>query len=265
MKSKIVIGVVVFVVIIAGGWYALKKRGSVLTPSNTTNLQSEGLILPNTSNPALQGSSSPIQITDKPVVKDPALKVLAMQIIAKPVVFNTTLTDAKKQEIVKQIEELKKQITTNYDTDLPWLMLGNYLKSLKDYDGTIEAWNFLATIRPKGYLAFHNLGSLYGFELRNYSKSEENFLKAIKNNASNIDAYSQLVAVYETYKPEKIEQFLLSGIKSNPNNDASLKIMLGQYYAKAGNKTEAIKYLEEALKISPTNAEVKAEIEELRK
>ncbi|MEK9175041.1 MAG: tetratricopeptide repeat protein [Patescibacteria group bacterium] len=264
MKLKIVIGVVILIVIIAGAWYMLKRVGT--TQPINIDAQSDDLILRDTTNTTTssttQGSNNQTDIQS--VTKDPALKILAMQIIAKPIVINATLTDAQKQNTIKQIEEIKKQITTNYDVELPWLMLGNYRKSVQDYDGAIEAWNFLATIRPKGYLAFHNLGSLYGFELRNYTKSEENFLKAIKNNASNIDAYSQLVAVYETYKPEKIEQLLLDGIKLNPN-DASLKIMLGQYYAKIGNKIEAIKYFEEALKINPTNSEIKAEIEELKK
>lgn len=261
MKSKIMIGVVVLVIIIAGGWYMLKKN-SGSSPINT-NQQSEGLILPDTTTPSTNGTKN--QTNTQPIVKDPALKVLAMQILAKPVVVNTTLTDAQKQETIKLIDEIKKELTTNYNVDTPWLMLGNYRKLLKDYDGAIEAWNFLIKIRPKGYLAFHNLGSLYGFELHNYQKSEENFLKSIQNSPNNIDAYSQLVTIYESAKTsDKIEGLLLSGITSNPN-DASLKIMLGQYYAKAGNKTKAIQYLKEALKISPTNAEVQAEIDALQK
>lgn len=265
MKSKIIIGIVIVAIIIVGTWYAL-KRSSTISPVDT-NQQSEGLILPDsttqTTSSTTQGANN--QTKTQPVVKDPALKLLAMQIIAKPIVINATITDAQKQEIIKQIDEIKKQITVNYDSDTPWLMLGNYRKSLKDYNGAIEAWNFLITIRPKGYLAFHNLGSLYGFELHNYTKSEENFLKAIQNESKNIDAYSQLVTIYEAAKtPEKIEALLLGGIKSNPN-DASLKIMLGQYYAKIGNKTAAIKYLEEALKISPANTEVQTEIDALKK
>ena len=261
MKSKVVIGVVVLVVIIAGVWYTLKRSDTIQPIS--IDQQSDDLILPDTT---ISTTSSTTQsVNNQTLSPDPALKIRAMQIISKPIVINTTLPDTQKQEITKQIDEIKKQITINYDTDLPWLMLGNYRKSAKDYDGAIEAWNFLGVIRPKGYLAFHNLGSLYGYELQNYLKSEENFLKSIQNEPRNIDAYSQLVTVYESAKtPEKIEKLLLDGIKLNPN-DVSLKIMLGQYYAKVGKKTEALRYLEEALKLSPTNVEIKAEIEELKK
>lgn len=262
MRLKIIIGTMALAVIIVGGWYMLKKN-SGSSPVNT-NQPSEGLILPDTTTPSTTKDTSS-QTGVQPTIKDLALKVLAMQIIAKPVVINIMLTDAQKQETIKLIDGVKKEITTNYDVDTPWLMLGNYRKSLRDYDGAIEAWNFLTTIRPKGYLAFHNLGSLYGFELHNYQKSEENFLKAIQNSPNNIDAYSQLVTIYESAKtPEKIEKLLLDGIKSNPS-DVSLKIMLGQYYAKAGQKTETLQYLEEALKLNPTNAEVKTEIEALKK
>lgn len=257
MKTKISIAVLILIVL-TGGWYLMRSRPQ--TENNQAN--NDSLLESNTASSSLSQSSTTTPNTAA-TPEDPALKAQAMKIIARPIVVKSALTEAAKKDIIEKIEGVKKEITQNYNQDTPWVMLGAYRKVLGDYDGAIEAWNFLTIIRPKGYLAFHNLGSLYGYELRNYPKSEQNFLKSIQNEPRNLDAYSQLVTVYETYNPTKIEPFLLSSIKSRPN-EPLLKILLGQYYAKAGNKVEALKYLEEALKLDPNNTALKAEINQLK-
>ena len=202
-------------------------------------------------------------VTPKTAQEDAALRARALEIINKPVVTKAAVSPESQKQAEEKIAAAKKLIQENYDYDLPWLELAAYRQVLGDFDGAIKALDFLGTIRPKGYVSFHNLGVIYGFYLKNYPKSEENFLKSIENNSTNFDAYSQLITVYEAYKPEKAESLLMSAIKQYPSN-ASFKIMLGQYYAKIGKKAEAIQYLEEALKLNPANTELKAEIEELK-
>lgn len=224
-KSKIVVGLVVFVVIVAGAWYMLAARSNA-PQTVIIDKNMESLLLPDTAS-STAASDKATQPTVTPQA-DVALKTKAMEIVARPVVNKANLSATEFSAITKEIETANTMLKQDYNTDLPWLALGAYRVSLKDYDGAIEALKFLTVIRPKGYVAFHNLGVIYGYELRNYPRSEENFLKSIQNDPTNIDAYSQLVTIYKAYAPEKIVPFLQSGIATNPQNQ-QLKIMLEEF------------------------------------
>ena len=223
--KKFIIGLVILLVIVAGGWYALKMRSNA-PQTIIIDKNMESLLLSDTAS-----STAPADKVSQPVVTpqaDAALKVNAMEIIARPVVNKANLSATELAAITKNIENTNKEIRANYNLDLPWLALSAYRTLLKDYDGAIEALKFLTVIRPKGHVAFHNLGVIYGYELRDYPKSEENFLRSIKNDPTNIDAYSQLATIYKAYAPEKIVPFLQSGIVVNPQNQ-QLKIMLEEF------------------------------------
>jgi len=264
--------IVVGLVIVVGGVIVLfydktllstpSEKTPSLTTLGTTNESINSAEDENTDkNQAANETSS--AVTPRTAQEDAALRARALEIINKPVVIKAAVSLESKKQAEEKIAAASKTIRENYNYEPPWLDLSAYRQVLGDFDGAIEALDFLGTIRPKGYVSFHNLGMIYGFYLKNYPKSEENFLKSIENNSSNFDAYSQLITVYETYKPEKTESLLMSAIKQYPSN-ASFKIMLGQYYAKIGKTAEAIQYLEKALKLNPANAELKAEIEELK-
>jgi tetratricopeptide (TPR) repeat protein len=195
-----------------------------------------------------------------------SLKTQALKIISKPLLFKNNLSDKEKELFKKKNDELTGLIRQNYDYINAWHDLGSYRKLMGDYEGAIEAWNFIGLIRPKDYISYHNLGELYGFYLKDYEKAEQNFLKSINNNPANIDGYLQLVTVYEYGYAEKAaeaENVLLLGIKSNPT-DPNIKIALGEYYQKQNKISEAIKYFEEALKLNPANKMLEEEIKKLK-
>lgn len=261
--------VVVGLVIVIGGGIALLYRQ---TPSQAPNGGVPSTITPSASDESMSASEDKDRAISegtnteapRPAQQDPALRARALEIINKPIVIKAAISPESKNRAEEKIAAANTLIQENYDYDLPWLELAAYRQVLGDFDGAIAALDFLSAIRPKEYVSFHNLGVIYGFYLKNYPKSEENFLKSITNNPQNIDAYEQLITVYEAYKPERIESLLLPAIQKNPSN-VSFKIMLGNYYANKSKTAEAIRYLEEALKLNPTNTELKTEIEELKK
>ena len=86
-------------------------------------------------------------------------------------------------------------------------------------------------IRPDDFVAYHNLGDLYGFYVKDYPKSEDNYLKSIKNNPANIQAYLDLAVIYGSVYKEKagqVESILLRGLEANPGN-AGLQAALDDY------------------------------------
>lgn len=189
----------------------------------------------------------------------------ALRIVNRDIRIQVLLNPAVELEARTKIQELNGMIRANYDYDAQWLDLGAYRRMIGDYEGAKEAWEFLAKIRPQSFVVFHNLGDLYAYEFKNYSKAEENFLKSVANKPSNIQAYSQLVTVYrylDTAQAAKIEPLLLKGIAANPE-DANLRVLLAQHYEGQGRKEDALKYFKEAFRLDPKNTSLQTDIDRL--
>ena len=205
-------------------------------------------------------------VSAEPVGENRGMKTLAMELIERPAIFRAQLSDAAKKQAADKINESMSMIQQNYDYPDAWYDLAAYRKLIGDYEGAIEAWNFIGLIRPKDYIYLNNLGNLYAFDLKDYKKGEISFLKAIGNNSENINGYLQLATLYEYAYKEKsaeAENILLLGIKFN-SKDAALKIALAQYYERSGRKADALKYFEEALKLDPSNGPLQEGINKLK-
>ncbi len=252
--TKILIGVIAIILVGGGVSLGVKKFvASHSTEPATTENQ-----ISTTTESTQTSASSPVPASQAAVFKTQALKI-----VARPIEVKANLSATAKEQAISKINENITAIKQNYDFDKSWLELGSYRQLIGDYEGAVEAWNFLTIIRPKDFVAFHNLGSLYGFELHNYPKAEENFLKAISNNPQDVDAYSQMVTIYQTYQPSQIDPFLLQGTKASPN-DAGLFILLGQYSESVGNKPKALAQYEQALKIQPSNTSLQEDVNRLK-
>ena len=207
-----------------------------------------------------------IEASNEPVSENQELKALAAKIIEGPIVVNAQLSDSVKKQATDKLNETISIIQQNYDYPNAWYDLGAYRKLIGDYDGAIDAWNFIGLIRPHDYIFYNNLGDLYAFILKDNEGGESNFLKAISNNPGNINGYIQLATLYEYAYKEKsagAENILLLGIQANPKN-AALKISLAQYYERNSRKADALKYFEEALKSDSQNNQLREEVNRLK-
>ena len=195
------------------------------------------------------------------------LKVEAMRIADEPLRVRADLSPAALASAKDNLAKTVKMIKENYDYDVPWLDLGNYRKLVGDYDGAISAWKFLSRLRPKNYVAPHNIGDLYAFTLKDYARGEEFLLKSVELSPGNVFGYLSLATLYGESsfgKTEQVEKILLRGVEAVPE-DPVLKAVLAGHYCDSGDRTKAILYFEEALKLSPRNsAEIEKELNALK-
>lgn len=145
-----------------------------------------------------------------------------------------------------------------------WIAVGVIKKSFNDYEGAKDAWEYAGILYPDNALSFTNLGNLYGFYLHDNEKAELNLKKAITNDPYQLSYYLGLADFYKEVdetKKHKVPEVILSGISMI--QDINLYLYLATYYRDLGDKTNAVKYYQEVLKIAPEQAGIKEEIEML--
>lgn len=168
---------------------------------------------------------------EKVIDNKEVLKAAAAEIISRPIKISAPLSETDKKRAEAKIKEISDLIKSNYDMIYAWYDLGAYRRVIGDFEGTAEAWTFTTLIRPEDFVAYHNLGDLYGFYMKDYPKSEEHYFKSIQNNPQNVQAYLDLATIYESVYKEKVNQveiILLRGLQANPGN-AGLQAALDRY------------------------------------
>ncbi|MBI4119954.1 MAG: tetratricopeptide repeat protein [Parcubacteria group bacterium] len=145
-----------------------------------------------------------------------------------------------------------------------WIALGSIKKFFNDYEGAKDAWEYAGVLYPGNALSFANLGHLYGFYLGDAAKAENSFRRAIDSDPYQPSYYIGLADLYRhAYASKKSEapKVLLEGM--SVIGDANLVLSLATFYRDEGDKTNAVKYYEEVLKIAPDQAGVREEIDRL--
>ncbi|MDP3764365.1 MAG: hypothetical protein Q8Q95_01960 [bacterium] len=146
-----------------------------------------------------------------------------------------------------------------------WIAVGVIKKFFNDFEGTRDAWEYAGVLYPANALSFANLGNLYGFYLHDNAKAELNFKKAITNDPYQVGYYLGLADFYKnvyTAKKSEAPKVLLEGISII--KDINLVLSLATYYRDTGDKTNALKYYQEVLKISPDQTGIQDEIDKLK-
>jgi len=146
-----------------------------------------------------------------------------------------------------------------------WIAVGVIKKFFNDYEGVRDAWEYAGVLYPANALSFANLGNLYGFYLHDNEKAEFNFRKAIANDPYQLSYYLSLASFYkeaDVSKKDKVPEVILLGL--DRIKDVNLYLYLASYYRDIGDKTNAVKYYEEVLKIAPDQAGVREEIENIK-
>jgi len=141
--------------------------------------------------------------------------------LSKSIVIKTNLPEDVRKETIEKINALSNSLKNDYDSLEQWLELGLLRKLIGDYEGARDVWKFATIIRPKDAVAFHNLGFLYWQNLKDYKKSEENYLKAIENNQKDISAYIDLSNIYyfNLKDTARAKEILNRGLKNNQGNE----------------------------------------------
>jgi tetratricopeptide (TPR) repeat protein len=261
MNKKILVMSSVAVILIAVAGYWIYKDMSSSKPGNIVTEEPSETI-----GGITYEVSTTTPNTNISVEENAQFKKTASEIADMPIVFSVQMTEANKAKKIKAIEEVSAKIKADYNHLDLLLEDGILRQSIGDYAGAVKIWNFAGEVFPKNYASFQDAGFVQGFYLKDYKASEENYLKSLENDPTNIQIYLDLVDIYNfSGQAEKIPSFLKIGLKNAGDlNQAPIKILLAKYYAAIKDNANAIKYYEEVLSVDPSNTEVSQEIERLK-
>lgn len=201
---------------------------------------------------ALPVSNGGIQATgDYTIEQIPITQPVGMEQpnLDRPVVFGSNVTPEVKKIITTNITNLIAELKKDGTSTDKWIELGLQRKVAGDFEGAKEVWEYASALSPHNYVSFSNLGDLYAYHLKNYSKAEENLKVSIKNKPDYISGYRALYELYHLMYAEKsnlADDILLEGLLKNPKS-TDLMILLAQYYKETGNKDNARTYYQKAL------------------
>ncbi len=118
------------------------------------------------------------------------------------------------------------------------------------WENSLLLYNHSISVTKKNYVLHRFLGDVL-MEYKQFEKSEDEFLKAIKINPKYVAAYNGLGSLYlQTNRNEIASHFFHKGLILNPDNTGLLN-NLGVTYAKLNDLDSAIQYFQKALIIDP--------------
>ncbi len=188
--------------------------------------------------------------------------------------YDQSLSPEQINKYQQDFEERKNFILANPGALNPsaWLTLAKIKKYVKDYEGAEKIYLFLIKFDAANYIPENNLADLYANYLFNYEKAAEHYWQAVKksvafNKPMGLMFYRSLADIYAFKLISKISEFesqALVALKNDYVGSVDFLTMLAKFYKDSGNKNEAIKYLEAALKLDPTNQTIKDDLTALK-
>jgi len=177
-------------------------------------------------------------------------------------------SEEQKKQIYAEIGNNGNAVKKNPDFFHGWLQLGLLKKTIGDFKGAADAWEYAGLIRPQNAVSFANLGELYWRYLPDYPRAEKNFRVAIQNKPDDTGTYVSLSDLYYySYKEKQqlADDVLMEGITARPTEAVNLKRALAALYERAGDREKAIVWWKKVLEEEPDNADVAAAIAALEK
>jgi tetratricopeptide (TPR) repeat protein len=139
----------------------------------------------------------------------------------RPIIFDDNVSEGVRKTTTEKINKLTEELKKDNSFFSNWIELGLYRKSIGDYIGARDIWEFLSVTSPQNSVSFRNLGDLYSYYLVDKQKAEENFLKAIEINPNEIEYYLKTMEFYRDVMKDvvKARQIIEQGINSNPASE----------------------------------------------
>ncbi len=245
---------VLAIIIVANFVFKSNIPVPVNNPSNTDNSQ----------NSPVGNNNSPSNVSGQNTATRKALPYSGRPI--NEVKFGAGFSEPQSviTQKTKILNDLKVALEKDPFNINDWISVGITKKFFNDYEGARDAWEYVVVLYPNDPLAFENLGNLYALYLRDNSKAEYNYKKAIENNSLEPSFYIALADFYKNFLGDnsKAINTILSGLEKI--KDVNLFLSLAGFYRDIGDKANAIKYYQEVLKISPNQQGIQEEIDRLK-
>lgn len=224
--------------------YGFLSRKSNLSPGNDLSLTTAT----STSNSGLDiGGDGDFIVEQVPIDEG-----IPAPDLARPIIFSAGVSEEFKRIMTERINKTSAKLKKNPENIDAWLDLAIHWKTIDDYKGAAEIWEYVLEFQPDNSVVLGNLGELYHLYLKDYPKSENYYKRAIALDQTRIALYRGLHELYKySYKKETTAaaDILKTGLERNPNN-TDLLILLGAYFKDKGDKNSARFYYEQALAIA---------------
>jgi len=223
-KKNFIIFAIIFVLIAGfGGWYIYHDLRGPQKEKEMTESAKVGPSQGENVNVNVGVEPTPVKLSSEEIKKQ-------MPDLNKEIVIGANISEQTKNAAIEKIKEITAQLKKDYDRREEWLNLGIWRKTIGDYEGAKEAWEFVTLIRPTDAVAFHNLGDLYSQYLIDFPKAEQYYLAAIAKEPGTPFYYVKLHEFYRYFvkKLDLAENILVQGIKAT-GGDSALKNILEAY------------------------------------
>jgi tetratricopeptide (TPR) repeat protein len=147
------------------------------------------------------------------------------------VVRDPLLSPATAQQLLDQAAATVKQLDADWTSFDRWMQLAALRKVAGDLRGAAEAWEFASMLEPAIALPLHNLGNLYSYDLRDATKAEAYYLRALPLGENDILLYRSIYEFYRFIKKDdaRARQYLQEGIDNNVLNAQDLEALLRSF------------------------------------
>lgn len=235
MKYLVVAGVAAAVVLAFVGYRTLHNKvyqsespsgvmapaggGSVSTPSASSSLPSVNI-----------GGTGKYQVEILPLSpqsRDSNTPV--MPSLDRPVVFLPSFPAEARKPMTDKINATVAVLKKNPQIFDEWMALAIFRKTIDDFEGARQIWEFLAAGDPKNPLPFANLANLYAFDLKDPVAAEKNFIKAMQKDPTDVILCRQASDFYRYVRKDdaKAKETLQKCISQTKSPD--LQYLLDHY------------------------------------
>jgi tetratricopeptide (TPR) repeat protein len=215
-KKNFIILTIIFILIAGfGGWYIYNDLKNPVSNTGENNQ-------PAVSGVDIDFGTSPLPLNEEEIKKQ-------MPDLDREIVVKGDISEDTKNTAITKIKEITAELKKDYDNRENWLNLGIWRKTIGDYEGAKQAWEFTTLIKPNDPVAYHNLGDLYSQYIIDFSQAETYYLAAIARDPKTSFYYMKLHEFYRYFvkKPDLAENILVQGVKAT--NDPALKNILEDY------------------------------------
>ncbi|MEK7659821.1 MAG: hypothetical protein AAB343_01320 [Patescibacteria group bacterium] len=128
---------------------------------------------------------------------------LPIPVLNRPLIFPSSITDAQREKTQTRIAELNALLEKNPRAFDTWMELGLLRKSINDFEGARQAWEYAGLLLPLNTQSFLNLHDLYAYYLHDNTLALKNIEIAIQNDPKSGMGYAQLYAFYTDVTKER--------------------------------------------------------------
>jgi|GEM_PF-6993713 tetratricopeptide (TPR) repeat protein len=179
-------------------------------------------------------------------------------------VVNTDLDEGDLEKLRGEYDQIESDLSKNgYNLEAN-LKKAEILRVMEEYDKAFAIYTKMTEIYPEDSRAFKGIGDIY-FTRREYVASEAPYLQAIKLDAKNTEAYTQLARAYRYFEKDngKISKFYEDGIKALGDDKDALVNLYAKHLERIGEYGKAAEQWKILLEKMPDDVDIQNTIAEL--